>query len=56
MNLFDIVEMFCDWKAASERQHNGNLLTSISKNANRFGLSPQLVNIFENTARIMDNE
>lgn len=56
MNLFDVLEMFCDWKAASERQYNGNLLTSISKNANRFGLSPQLVKIFENTARIMDNE
>lgn len=31
MNLIDIVEMFCDWKAASERQLDGNLLKSIEK-------------------------
>lgn len=40
MNLIDIVEMFCDWKAASERQLDGNLLKSIEKNADRFNMDP----------------
>lgn len=53
MNLLDIVEMLCDWKAASERHHNGNIRKSIEINADRFGLSPQLVKILENTADIL---
>jgi len=49
MNLLDILEMFCDWKAASERHNDGNIRKSIEINANRFGLSPQIVKIMENT-------
>lgn len=37
MNLVDILEMLCDWKAAGERQRDGNLLKSIEINAQRFG-------------------
>lgn len=51
MNLIDMLEMFCDWKAASERHNTGNILKSIEKNADRFSMSPQLVRIFENTAK-----
>lgn len=54
MNLIDLVEMFCDWKAATERHHDGNLHKSIEKNATRFELNPQLVRIFENTADAFD--
>lgn len=54
MNLIDLVEMFCDWKAATERHHDGNLHKSIEKNATRFEMSPQLVKIFENTADLFD--
>lgn len=54
MNLGDLVEMFFDWKAASERHHDGNILKSIEKNADRFNMSPQLVKILENTARMFD--
>lgn len=53
MNLIDIVEMLCDWKAASERHNDGNIRKSIEINANRFGLSPQLVKILENTADVL---
>ena len=53
MNLLDIVEMLCDWKAASERHNDGNIRKSIEINANRFNLSPQLVSILENTADIL---
>ena len=54
MNLVDIVEMICDWKASSMRQHDGNLLKSIEANAKRFGYSNQLKQIFINTAKMFD--
>jgi len=53
MTLLDVLEMFADWKAASERHYDGNILKSIEKNADRFGLSPQIVRILENTAKAM---
>ncbi len=56
MTLLDILEMFVDWKASSIRHHDGNIRKSIEHNANRFGLSPQLVKILENTAALFDGE
>ena len=56
MNLVDIVEMFCDWLAASKRHNNGNILQSIEHNANRYMMPPLLVNIFQNTAELMDRK
>lgn len=50
MDLFDVVEMFFDWKAASERHNNGNINKSIAVNRDRFAISDQLARIFENTA------
>lgn len=49
-NLFDLVEMFFDWKAASERHNNGNIFNSIKINKERFKMSKQLESIFKNTA------
>lgn len=54
MSLLDVIEMLADWKAASERHNDGNILKSIEKNADRFRISPQLVRILENTAKIFD--
>ena len=54
MNLIDLVEMLCDWKAASMRHNDGNIRRSIEVNADRFKLSPQLVRILENTAELFD--
>ena len=56
MNLIDIIEMVCDWKASSERQKDGNLLKSIEQNAQRFGYCDQLKQIFINTARLFDEQ
>lgn len=56
MTLVDIVEMLCDWKAASLRQHDGNLLKSIELNAQRFGYDDQLKKIFINTAKLIDED
>jgi hypothetical protein len=49
MTLLDLVEMLCDWKAASERHNDGNIRKSIEINTERFNMSPQLRRIFENT-------
>lgn len=49
--LADLVEMFFDWKAASERHNDGDVLKSIEINKHRFGLSDQLCKIFKNTER-----
>ena len=54
MNLVDLIEMFCDWKAASERHNDGNIRKSIEHNAERFQMSPQLRRIFENTVDIVE--
>lgn len=51
MNLFDIVEMFADWKAASERQAGGAM--DLEASFERFKFDPQLANIFRQTARAM---
>lgn len=50
MDLLDILEMFADWMAASERQLGGSMQGSIDHNRHLFNMSDQLVRIFENTA------
>lgn len=54
MDLVDIIEMFCDWKAASERHNDGNLRKSVEINGKRFNMSTQLVRIFENTINMVE--
>lgn len=56
MNLIDIVEMFCDWKAASLRHNSGNLRKSIDINAapDRFNIDPMLVSIFKNSIELVE--
>lgn len=49
MTLLDLVEMLCDWKAATERHADGSLERSIQINRERFALSDQLAAILENT-------
>lgn len=55
MTLVDIVEMFCDWKAACMRHNNGNMETSIEKNKERFGYSDDIEQIFKNTTSVLEN-
>lgn len=50
MNLFDLIEMFFDWKAAGERHADGNIYKSIDINQDRFKLSQQVKDILTNTA------
>jgi hypothetical protein len=56
MNLIDVVEMFCDWKAAGERHVSGSLLRSIERNKERFGMSDQLTRILMNTISVLQDE
>jgi len=51
MTLLDLVEMLCDWKAATERHADGSLAKSLVHNRGRFAYSSELQQIFENTAR-----
>lgn len=51
MNLVDLVEMFCDWCAATERHNDGSIGRSISQQEKRFSTGPILAAIFLNTAK-----
>ena len=53
MDLLDIVEMFCDWKAATTRHADGDMQKSIVHNQGRFAIAPQLAQILENTRQRM---
>lgn len=48
MDLFDVIEMFFDWKAASERGEESAM--NLTAACERFRVSPQLEAIFRNTA------
>lgn len=54
MNLLDIVEMFFDWKAATERHTDGDIMRSIEHNKGRFSYGDDLAAIFRNTVESMD--
>lgn len=56
MNLLDLVEMLCDWKAATLRHDDGNLMRSLDINRERFEISEQLTQILENTVHEMSWE
>lgn len=49
MSLFDVVEMLCDWKAASERG-GSDFNQSMHVSTQRFGIDHQLQRILLNTA------
>jgi hypothetical protein len=51
MTLVDLVEMFCDWCAATERHADGDIQKSITLNKERFQFGDVLESIFRNTAR-----
>lgn len=58
MNLFDLIEMFFDWKASGERTKTGNIYKSIQINKGRkaVNLSEQVAKIFVNTAKYLGYE
>jgi len=55
MTLIDLIEMLCDWKAATLRHHDGNILKSIEYNAKRFSIDSQLVTVLKNTIELFED-
>lgn len=53
MTLVDLVEMFCDWYAASQRHDDGDIHRSIDYNKNRFNMSDDLTQILMNTVEVI---
>lgn len=54
MTLVDLLEMLCDWKAATLRHADGDIMKSIALNKERFGYSDEVYAILHNTARWLD--
>lgn len=51
MDLIDLIEMMCDWKAATKRHADGDINKSFEINNSRFKLSEaNLLQILKNTA------
>jgi hypothetical protein len=50
MTLMDIIEMLCDWHAATLRHADGSIAKSLEINRTRFKIGDQLLHILENTA------
>lgn len=53
MNLIDLIELICDWKAASLRHETGNIFKSLEIQQKRFHYSDELKQILLNTAAIL---
>ena len=51
MNLVDLVEMFCDWLASTQRMTKGDIYKSIEHAQKRFALSEDLARILKNTVK-----
>ena len=51
MNLMSIIEMLCDWKAASLRNPNQIFRDSCSLNCDKYGACEQLKGVIMNTAQ-----
>jgi hypothetical protein len=51
MDLIQLTEMLCDWKAATERHADGDLARSIEQNAERFGYGDEIKGLLMRTAQ-----
>lgn len=56
MDLINVVEMICDWYAASQRHNNGDIFVSIEKNKERFNMSDELTSILKNTIKFIKDK
>lgn len=54
MTLLDLIEMVCDWTASAKRNASGDVRKGLDYNAERFGISPQLLQIIRNTIDVID--
>lgn len=49
MNLVDMIELICDWFAATMRHDDGNIDKSLEINKGRFHMDEQTVSLLKNT-------
>lgn len=54
MSLVDVMEMLCDWRAASLRHGDGDIRASLDINQKRFGFSDELKSLFLNTLPLLE--
>ena len=54
MNLIDLLEMLCDWKAATLRHETGDIVESLKKNTGRFNIPEPLVRLLANTIPVLE--
>ena len=54
MNLVDLLEMMVDWYASTMRHDDGDIRRSLEINQERFGISPQLRTILDNTIPLLE--
>jgi hypothetical protein len=50
-----VVEMLCDWLAATKRHADGDIRKSIAFNQKRFGYTDELKSIFLNTLPLLES-
>lgn len=56
MHIVDLVEMICDWEAASRRHDDGDPVRSVEINRDRFDLGDQITEILINTVRYLEDK
>lgn len=55
MDLIQILEMLCDWIAATRRHTDGDIRRSIEQNAERFGYGPEIKRLLHNTVKVLEH-
>lgn len=56
MNLIDMIELICDWKASSERHDDGDIYKSVEMNQERFGYSDDVKALLKNTVDFLNGK
>lgn len=54
MDMVDLIEMLCDWRAATERHDTGDLRKSLEINKERWGIPQPLYDLLYRTASNLD--
>jgi hypothetical protein len=56
MNMVQLIEMVCDWSAAVKRMKDGNILTSLEKNKERFKIGELQYRIIRHTTLFLHRQ
>lgn len=56
MTLIDLLEMLCDWKAATMRHNTGDIYNSLELNQKRFGYSDDIKRLLKTTVDWMEDQ